>query len=46
MNKKADPALKITWLFAQKNKNYFFVKYELLYHRDKVLQQKVSANST
>ena len=28
-------------MWAQKNKNNFFVKDELLYHRDKVLQQNV-----
>jgi len=38
---KADSTWKKAWLWAQKNKNYFFVKDELLYHRDKVLQQNV-----
>jgi len=38
---KADPTLKKAWLWAKKNKNNFFVKHELLYHRDKVLQQNV-----
>jgi len=35
---KADPTLKKAWLFAQKNKNNFFVEDELLYHLGKVLQ--------
>jgi len=38
---KADPTLERAWVWAQKNKNNFFVKDELLYHRDKVLQQNV-----
>ena len=36
-----DPTLERAWVWAQKNKNNFFVKDELLYHRDKVLQQNV-----
>jgi len=38
---KEDPTLERTWVWAQKNKNNFFLKDELLYHRDKVLQQNV-----
>ena len=38
---RADPTLERAWVWAQKNKNNFFVKGELLYHRDKVLQQNV-----
>jgi len=38
---RADPTLERAWVWAQKNKNNFFVKDELLYHRDKVLQQNV-----
>jgi len=36
-----DPTLERASVWAQKNKNNFFVKDELLYHRDKVLQQNV-----
>ena len=39
---RADPTLERAWVWAQKNKNNFFVKDELLYHRDKVLQQNGS----
>jgi len=38
---RADPTLERAWVWAQKNKNNIFVKDELLYHRDKVLQQNV-----
>jgi len=38
---RADATLERAWVWAQKNKNNFFVKDELLYHRDKVLQQNV-----
>jgi len=38
---RADPILERAWVWAQRNKNNFFVKDELLYHRDKVLQQNV-----
>ena len=38
---REDPTLARAWVWAQKNKNNFFVKDELLYHRDKVLQQNV-----
>jgi len=36
---RADPTLERAWVWTQKNN--FFVKDELLYHRDKVLQQNV-----
>jgi len=38
---RADPTLERAWVWAQRNKNNFFVKDERLYHRDKVLQQNV-----
>ena len=38
---RADPTLERAWVWAQKNKNNFFVKDELLYHCNKVLQQNV-----
>jgi len=38
---RVDPTLERAWVWAQKNKNNFFVKNELLYRRDKVLQQNV-----
>ena len=38
---RVDPTLERAWMWAQKNKNIFFVKDELLYHRDNVLQQNV-----
>jgi len=42
MNKKQIQNTEKACMFAQKNKNIvFFLKDELLYHRDKVLQQNV-----
>jgi len=38
---RADPTRERAWVWAQKNKNNFFVKDELLYHRDNFLQQNV-----
>jgi len=38
---RADPTLERAWVWAQTNKNNFFLKDEPLYHRDKVLQQNV-----
>ena len=35
---RADPTLEKAWVWAQKNKNNFFVKDQLLYHRDKLPQ--------
>ena len=41
---RADPALERAWVWAQKNKNNFFVKDELLYHRDQSSTAKCAEN--
>jgi len=41
---RADPTLERAWVWAQKNKNNFFVKDELLYHRDQSSTAKCAEN--